>query len=176
MSVSWTVVAWDRITFSFRNAHGWYCEKTNFKHVVTTWVRGIPEIHLFQHRKNRYERRKATDSIAGFRRAIAPADAITLRCNHSTTHLNEKRAAARHWNSRQRENLSILAAETVHQRQHFRKFRVTSRPWRCKITCLRIFLGCRGPTRSINTYQSSNWRTDLRPAVNRQPGYRRVDS
>ena len=74
--------------------------------------------------KNRSEGRKRPDSMTGFRRTIAPADAITLRCNHSTSHVNEKRAAARHWNSRQRENLSILATKTVHQRQYFRKFRV----------------------------------------------------
>ena len=74
--------------------------------------------------KNRSGSRKRPDSMTGFRRTTAPADAITLRCNHSTSHVNEKRAAARHWNSRQRENLSILATKTVHQRQYFRKFRV----------------------------------------------------
>ena len=74
--------------------------------------------------KIRSECRKRMDHSSAFRRAIAPADAITLRCNHSTSHVNEKRAAAMHWNSRQRENLSILATKTVHQRQHFRKFRI----------------------------------------------------
>ena len=74
--------------------------------------------------KNRSECRKCPNSVAGFRRPIAPADAITLRCNHSTSHVNEKRAAARHWNSRQRENLTILTTKTVHQRQYVRKLRV----------------------------------------------------
>ena len=40
--------------------------------------------------------RKRTDRTTAVRRAIDPDDAITLRCNHSTSHVNEKRAAARH--------------------------------------------------------------------------------
>ena len=45
---------------------------------------------------NRSDGRKRPDSMAGFRRAIAPADATTLPCNHATSHVNEKRAAAKH--------------------------------------------------------------------------------
>ena len=37
--------------------------------------------------KNRSEDRQRPDSMASFRREIAPADAITLRCNHSTNHM-----------------------------------------------------------------------------------------
>ena len=51
ISVSWTTVAWHGITFSIRNAQSWYFGKIKFKHIVTTWVRGFPGIHLFQHRK-----------------------------------------------------------------------------------------------------------------------------
>ena len=34
------------------------------------------------------EHRKTIDRTTSIRQAIAPADAISLRCNHSTRHLN----------------------------------------------------------------------------------------
>ena len=46
--------------------------------------------------ENLSESQKRIDSMAEFRRTIAPANAITLRCNYSTNRVNEKRAAARH--------------------------------------------------------------------------------
>ena len=37
--------------------------------------------------KNRVKMRKRPDRTTAFRGAIAPADDITLRCNHSTSHV-----------------------------------------------------------------------------------------
>ena len=40
--------------------------------------------------------RKRPDCTTTFRRTIVPADDITLRCNHSSGHVNEAWGAARH--------------------------------------------------------------------------------
>ena len=39
--------------------------------------------------KKQLEHHDRQKKMAGFRRQIAPADAITLRCNHPTIHVNE---------------------------------------------------------------------------------------
>ena len=68
--------------------------------------------------------------MAGFRRAIAPADAITLRCNHSTSHMKSSVAAP--------QSIEIAPASEIHhvgapngsrtsffgRNLDFRKFRV----------------------------------------------------
>ena len=51
----------------------------------------IYEIDTFRHRKTDPKIAKAQTSMATFRRLIAPADAITLRCNHSTSHVPSSR-------------------------------------------------------------------------------------
>ncbi len=42
---------------------------------------------IFTVTKNQVKVRKRPDQTTAFRRAIAPADDITLRCNHSTSHV-----------------------------------------------------------------------------------------
>ena len=51
---------------------------------MISWDRTIPPP------KNQPESRESTNPVTGHRRQIAPAGAITLRCNHSTNHLNEE--------------------------------------------------------------------------------------
>ena len=50
---------------------------------MISWDRTIPPP------KNQPESRESINPVNGNRRQIAPADAITLRCNHSTSHVNE---------------------------------------------------------------------------------------
>ena len=51
-----------------------------------------------------------------------PSPGITLRCNHSTSHLNETWARRKALKSRQRAIFIDLEGRTPHQRQYFRKF------------------------------------------------------
>ena len=62
----------------------------------------VPEIKL--------KSRKFIDRTTPFRGAIAPADDITLRCNHSTSHVNETWARRKALKSRQRANFMNLEA------------------------------------------------------------------
>ena len=54
--------------------------------------------------------RKHTDRTTAFRRAIAPADDITLRCNHSTNHVKSSLGRRKALKSRQRAILVNLDA------------------------------------------------------------------
>ena len=53
---------------------------------------------------------KFIDRTTPFRGAIAPVDDITLRCNHSTSHVNEAWARRKALKSRQRANFMNLEA------------------------------------------------------------------
>ena len=46
-------------------------------------------------KKMKPKSRKRIDCTAAIRHAIDPGDAITLRCNHSTSHLNDSGASPR---------------------------------------------------------------------------------
>ena len=48
-------VAWDRITFLFRNAQSSYFGKIKFKHIDAAWVGGIFKIQLFEQRKSDFK-------------------------------------------------------------------------------------------------------------------------
>ena len=54
--------------------------------------------------------RNRPDCTSPIRGAIAPADDSTLRCNHSTSHVNEARARRKALKSRQRAILINLEA------------------------------------------------------------------
>ena len=66
--------------------------------------------------------RKRMDRTTAFRRTIAHVDDITLRCNHSTKHVNDTWARRKALKSRQQANFVILESWTLHQRQYFGKF------------------------------------------------------
>ena len=61
---------------------------------------------------------------AAIRLANPTADAITLRCNHSTSHLKIHGARRKALKSRQQTNFIDLEPGTMHQRQYFGKFRI----------------------------------------------------
>ena len=60
--------------------------------------------------KFKVEVRKRMDCTTTFRRAIALVDDITLRCNHSTSHVNDTWARRKALKSRQRANFMNLEA------------------------------------------------------------------
>ena len=66
--------------------------------------------------------RKSTDCTTACRGAIAPTSDIALRCNHSTSHVNESAGRRTALKSRQRAILVNLEDRTPHQRQYFRIF------------------------------------------------------
>ena len=91
ISVSCTTLAWDGIICWFRNGWPSYFQRMKFKHIETEWAAKIPEINPFQLWKSGPKvARKSMDCTSAFVRAMAPADAIHLRCNHSTKHLKDE--------------------------------------------------------------------------------------
>ena len=104
--------------------------------------------------------------MVGFRRAIAAAGAITLRCNQSTNHLNE--------DARRRKALKFASTTKFcdftahgggHQRRDimkFSKFRLLHPTLTTKTNSPQTFFrGHRGPTPTTSTYLSTMWWADL---------------
>ena len=52
ISVSWTTVAWQRITFSFGNAWPSYFQKIKFKHIAAAWFQNFSGFHSLRPRKS----------------------------------------------------------------------------------------------------------------------------
>ena len=52
ISVPWTTVAWDRITFLCGNARPSYFQMVKSKHIATEWAGGIPKVNCFCLRKS----------------------------------------------------------------------------------------------------------------------------
>ena len=85
----------------------------------TNWM--VFQNAQFTATKMKVKVRKRQDCTTTFRRAIARVDDITVRCNHSTSHVNETWARRKALKSRQRTNFMNLHALTLHQRQYFGK-------------------------------------------------------
>ena len=45
-------IAWQRITFSFRNVQRWYFQEIKFKHIDVEWFQNIFDFHYFWTRKS----------------------------------------------------------------------------------------------------------------------------
>ena len=109
-------LAWVTITFLFRNGGTWEQDGTK------PWPIGVDRSWRFSklvvfNKAERPRRPKTSNLYKGIRFGNRPWLGITLRCNHSTNHLDWFRATARQWNSRQRRKFVILGGRTPHQLQ-----------------------------------------------------------